>query len=69
MQIDTIDKWHEIARQLSERGYSLFQTQYSIDDPNGFIARFMVNDSDKIPRIELVTFDAEVRDAMLRYKL
>lgn len=69
MQIDTIDRWHEVARQLSERGYSLFQTQYDIDDPKGFVARFMVNESEKVPQVELVTRSAVVRDAMLRYKL
>ncbi len=68
MRIDSTDKWDDVARRLSEQGYSLWQTQFDTDDPHGFIARFMTSDDTK-PRVEHVTYDAKVRDAMLRYKL
>jgi hypothetical protein len=45
----------------------LWQTQYDIDCPDGFIARFMTPD-DSEPRLEHNTFDAKVRAAMIRYK-
>jgi hypothetical protein len=67
MRIDTMDDWLKAASRLSERGYILWQTQFDIDSPDGFIARFMTPD-DKQRRLEIVTKDASVRDAMLRYK-
>ena len=67
MLIDSLAQWADAAKSLSERGYARWQTQFDIDDPNGFHARFMVPD-DSAPRVQLVTFNAEVRDAMMRYK-
>ena len=67
MRIDTMDDWLKISRKLSAYGYMLWQMQHDIDAPEGFICGFMVC-NDARPRIELVTKDAAVRDAMLRYK-
>lgn len=67
MRVDSIEKWSEVSVKLEARGYMLWQTQFGIESPNGFIARFMVPD-DALKRVELVTFDAQVADAMVRYK-
>ena len=68
MHIDSLDKWADVAKQLSERGYSLFQTQFDVDDSHGFIARFCIIDGAG-PRVELVTHDADIRNAIMRYRL
>lgn len=67
MRIDKIDDWLKASQQLSERGYILWQTQFGIDSPEGFIARFMTPD-DKQRRVEIVTKSPAVRDDALRYK-
>jgi hypothetical protein len=67
MRIDNLDQWADVAQHLSAHGYMLWQTQYDIDCPDGFIARFMTPD-DSEPRLEHNTFDAKVRAAMIRYK-
>ena len=67
MQIDSLAQWADTAKSLSERGYVRWQTQFDIDNPNGFVAGFMVLD-DSAPRVRLVTFNADVRDAIMRYK-
>jgi hypothetical protein len=68
MRIDSIDEWHNVAQRLADDCYTLWQTQYDVDDEHGFIARYLTVDNRK-PRLEFVTFNPIIRDAMLRYKL
>ncbi len=67
MRIDSIDEWLKAAKQLSERGYTLWQTQFDIDSPEGFIARFMAPDGKRKPA-EISTKSATVKQAVMRYK-
>lgn len=64
IKIDSLDAWLPLSEELSSHGYRLWQMQYGIDRPEGFIARFY---SDGMPAVEIVTFDAAVREAVLAY--
>ena len=65
MRIDTMDKWAEVSEKLRARNYRLFQMQYGINEPQGFIASFYCPAND--PDVEIVTFDAGVCNAIVRY--
>jgi hypothetical protein len=70
MQIDSIEKWAEVAEMLAKDKFDLWQTQYSIDNPYGFIATFdNFKASKRLPTITIITFDQAVHDAVLRYTL
>jgi hypothetical protein len=63
--INSIEKWNEAAARLSEKGYTMWQSQFAVDHPEGFYAWFM---SQGLPDVEIITRNKEVHDAILRYK-
>lgn len=70
MQIDSMEKWVEVAEMLVRDKFDLWQTQYSIDNPYGFIATFdNFKASKRQPTITIITFDKDVHDVILRYAL
>lgn len=64
IKIDSLDVWQTLSAELSSHGYRLWQMQYGIDRPEGFIARFY---AESLPAVEIVTFDADVRHAVLAF--
>ena len=65
MRVESLEKWTEVAAKLSQKGYSLYMMQYGTDRPEGFHAWFMLHE---IPGVEIVTYSAEVQDAIYKYK-
>jgi hypothetical protein len=64
-QIDTLDQWYTFADMLSAAGYRLSPSQGDGSSPEGFLVRLMASGR---PDLEISTHDAEVYDAMLKYK-
>lgn len=65
MIINSIEKWDKAAARLSEKGYTMWQSQFAVDHADGYHAWFI---STGLPEVEIVTFDKAVHDAILRYK-
>ena len=63
--IDDISKWLIAKAYFRDHGYSLFQFQYDVDEPEGFHAKFI---NSKHRDIEIVTFDQIVRDEIIGFK-
>ncbi len=62
--IDTLEKWNILAYAMKEKGYRLWQMQYSWDSPEGFHAWF----SHPIKQnVEVVTKNIEVEKAIVKY--
>lgn len=64
-QIDTLDQWYSFADMLSAAGYRLSSSQGDDKSPEGFLARFLASGR---PDLEILTHDADVYNAMLKYK-
>lgn len=55
-RIEHMDKWLILKQAIKEKGYVLWQMQYSWDNPEGFIAGLMKDDK----RLEIVTHSKEI---------
>lgn len=58
-----MQKCHEFIAAAHEKGYTLWQMQYSCDNSAGFHARFMNGEKN----IEVVTFDEQVQKALVQF--
>ncbi len=65
MRVNSLEKWNEVSQKLKDREYSLFQMQYGCGLPEGFHAIFI---SHGMPRVETVTHNQAVHDAILIYR-
>ena len=57
-KINNLDEWNIFKQALKDRGYTLFQTQYDIDHPEGLHVWFIQKDKS----VELITFNEKIRD-------
>lgn len=64
-QIDTLDHWYTFADMLSVAGYRLSSSQGDDKNPDGFQACFLAPGR---PDLEISTHNADVYNAMLKYK-
>jgi hypothetical protein len=60
-KVEDMDKCNNYLGRLKANGWSLYQMQYSYDEPTGFIATFWKEGQ----TIELVTWDKEIQDKMI----
>lgn len=61
--IETLDSWNELKRTLLEFDYHVQQTQYDVDQPEGFRVLFVSGDS----QINMFTHDEAVFRAVIRF--
>lgn len=64
MRINTMPKWEEVSAKLKDRGYTLWQTQYSSDQPMGYHARFFCKG---MPEVEIVTHNPEIEALIIKF--
>lgn len=57
-QIEQMESWLALKQRIIERGYKLWQTQYSWDQPEGYIVGFYKDDR----RLEIVTHSREIAE-------
>lgn len=57
-RIESIETWLALKHLIIEKGYMLWQMQYSWDSPEGFIVGFMKDDK----HLEVVTHSKEIED-------
>ena len=57
-RFEHMDKWLPMKQAIKDKGYTLWQTQYGWDLPEGYIARFMKGDK----RLEVVTHNREIAE-------
>ncbi|HRW13369.1 MAG TPA: hypothetical protein P5549_09620 [Syntrophomonas sp.] len=55
--IETIEQWHILKAALIEKGYKLWQTQFSYDAPEGYRAWFWKDDK----QVEVATHNQEIQ--------
>lgn len=63
-KIEDVSTWKKAKAYFRENGYSLFQFQHDVDEPEGFHAKFI---NGKHRDIEIVTFDQIVRDEIIGF--
>ena len=61
---ESLQRWNKMSTQLAERHYTIFQYQYDIDCPTGFIITCM---ADSRPNVSIATYSADVKKAMIKY--
>lgn len=59
---ETLEQWNVLKGALKEKGYALWQTQYSTDYPEGYHAWFMKDGNN----IEVVTHSEEVQNDIIK---
>lgn len=64
-EIKTVEQWIKYYCKLKEKGYYLWQMQYSIYDTEGFHVWFAASGK---PDYEIVTYNAEVYNEIIRYR-
>lgn len=62
--VRSMDEWLTLKAALSEKGYALFQTQYSAKLVEGYHAWFITPAS----RVEVITHNIEVQQAIVKYR-
>lgn len=60
-RIEEIETWIALKRLIVAKGYTLWQMQYSWDNPEGFIAGFMKHDK----RLTLITHNKDIEDDII----
>jgi len=55
--INTIDQWESLKTELIQKGYKLWQMQYSYDSPEGLHVWFLKKDN----QVEVVTHVKEIQ--------
>ena len=63
--IETLEEWNKLATRLSDNGWSIWQSQYYPEHPEGFHMKFSKSGK---PDYEVVTHNAQVQDAMVKFK-
>lgn len=63
--IETLDEWNKLSKKLSENGWSIWQTQYNPQHPEGYHAWFHKTGK---PNYEIMTYNNEVYKAIPKYK-
>lgn len=61
-RIEHMDKWLILKQAIKEKGYALWQMQYSWDNPEGFIVGFMKHDK----RLTVITHNKDIEDNIVR---
>lgn len=56
--VEKMETWLTLKRRIIEKGYTIWQTQYSWDLPEGYIVGFMRGDK----RLEVVTHNREIAE-------
>lgn len=64
-RVEKMETWLAIKQRIIEKGYTLWQTQYSWDQPEGYIVGFMLGDK----RLEVVTHSREIAEDIKQSKL
>lgn len=67
MRVNTLDRWEYVSQKMIDRNYKLWQSQYGIDSPEGYITRFRCFSDSTLPEIEVITFDKDVYEAILNF--
>ena len=62
--ISTIEQWQILKAAMKEKGYTLWQMQYSAEDKQGFHAWFYKTGKKDV---EVVTHNADVQECIIRY--
>jgi hypothetical protein len=65
METKTVEKmeiWLDLKQMIIEKGYTLWQTQYDWDEPEGLIVGFMKDDK----RLEVTTHNEEIEDDIFK---
>ena len=57
-RIETLSKWLVLKQMIKDKGYTLWQMQYSWDNPEGFHIGYMKGDK----RLEVITHNKDVAD-------
>ena len=57
-QIESMDKWLILKQVIIDKGYTLWQTQYAWNEPEGYIVGFIKGDK----RVEIVTHNQEIAE-------
>lgn len=63
-KIETMEKWNILAAALHEKGYRLWQMQYSWDDKEGFHGWFL--HAEKLD-VEVITHNGDVERAIVAF--
>lgn len=62
--IDSIEKWNILSKAMQEKGYALWQMQYSWDTKQGFHAWFIHS---KRSDVEVTTYNKDVEKLIVKY--
>ena len=62
--IETIEKWHILRVAMVEKGWYLWQFQFSYDHKDGFHAWFRKEGK---PEVEVNTFNQDVQESIIEY--
>jgi hypothetical protein len=63
-KIKTVEQWNKREKELHEKGYRIWQTQYGADRPEGYFITFFNGRYDVI----FHTFSEQVEKAMVGYE-
>jgi len=62
-QIENVELWKGWKQRIAAAGYSIWQTAYGWDLPEGYTAGFINVDTDE--RFEIVTHSKEIAEAII----
>lgn len=57
-RIETFSKWLVLKQAIRDKGYTLWQTQYDTDNPEGYHVGFIKGDK----RVEVITHNKEIAE-------
>jgi hypothetical protein len=63
-EIKTLEQWNALAAELHAAGYTVFQTQYAADQPEGYHVWLWLSGR---PQVHVVTHDRKVQEAIRNY--
>ena len=61
-RIETMSKWLVLKQAIKDKGYVLWQTQYDVDNVEGYHVWFMKGDK----RVEIITHNKEIAEDIQR---
>jgi len=61
-RIETMFKWIILKQAIIDKGYTLWQTQYDTDAPEGYHVGFIKDDK----RLEIVTHNKEIAEDIIK---
>jgi hypothetical protein len=62
--IETVEQWEILKKTLKEKGYRLWQMQYSYDEPQGFHAWFWKSGRSDV---KVVTHNKDIQNDIICY--